>query len=292
MNFEAARLAPVASVAKWKGRSWPKWSGKRVSTRVRTSSVTASGSWRMGRGMKRSGSAGLRFSCVEVPAAAGGVVAVHQEAGLAAHLAIEPFHPQFLAPLGPGGEFGAGGDEAVVGERLDGQGAGAERLPEPPFAAFGGDDALRVEFGMAAHEFAADRARRVGIVEAAVGDAPAVGFERGGEFAHGGEEEGDLLDVVSDVVRLVGDLGHDDDVAGFFACAQGGEGRRELVAQDEDQARAHHGIASPSQAKKPPVSAGVRPSMTASRLAAASSGETVGWRPAYLAVRSVRTVPG
>ena len=61
---------------------------------------------------------GLAVLRIEVPAAAGGRVAVHQQPGAPAHLAIEILHPELLASLGPPREVGGRAQEALVGEDL------------------------------------------------------------------------------------------------------------------------------------------------------------------------------
>mgnify|MGYP000482235554 CR=1 FL=1 len=59
---------------------------------------------------------------VELPASR--LVAVHQQPGLAAHLAVEILHPQFLAALRPGRELIARAEETVVLTGLDRHGQG------------------------------------------------------------------------------------------------------------------------------------------------------------------------
>ena len=54
-----------------------------------------------------------------VPLPAGWIIAVHQQAGLAAHLAVEIFHTELFAAIRPGGELVLGAQEPAVGENLD-----------------------------------------------------------------------------------------------------------------------------------------------------------------------------
>src|SRR5210317_471829 len=65
----------------------------------------------------------------------------------------------------------------------------------------------------------------------------------------------------------------------------------QLIAKDRDNA-AYHWTVSPRQSKNWPLCSGPRDSITRIKFAAASLAGTVGWRPAYFAVKSVATVPG
>ena len=63
---------------------------------------------------------GLTVLGVEIPRPAHRIVAFHQEAGLLTHLAIEIFHAQLLAPVGPARKFIERGDKTIIltnGER-------------------------------------------------------------------------------------------------------------------------------------------------------------------------------
>ena len=59
-----------------------------------------------------------RFAVVMVviPLAALGLVAIHQKARLAAHIAVEIFHPQLFAPFGPSREIRMRRDKPVIGQ--------------------------------------------------------------------------------------------------------------------------------------------------------------------------------
>ena len=56
-------------------------------------------------GHEQVGRRGLAVLRVEIPAAADGFVAVHQQSRAPAHLAVEIFHAQRFAPLAPAGEI-------------------------------------------------------------------------------------------------------------------------------------------------------------------------------------------
>jgi hypothetical protein len=137
MKCASARRACPRSVANQKGRSVPKLSPKRASTRVQHlldrfvgGELHRPAEIHLVRGR-------LAVVVVVVPLAALGLVAVHQEAGLAPHLAVEPLHPQFLAPLGPGLELGVRTQEPVIGELVDGDRAVLERGDQAKLSGFG-----------------------------------------------------------------------------------------------------------------------------------------------------------
>jgi hypothetical protein len=187
----------------------------------------------------------LAVLVVVVPLAARGLVPLHQEAGLPPHLAVEPLHPEFLAPLGPGLELGMGAEETVVGEEVDGQQALFECSDQAELAGFGRQD-LGCSRGLGcAQKLAHDGARVLRIVEPGVADAPSRRLQPRRELAHRCEDEGDLLGVVGHVGRLGHDLGNDDRIGGAVGLAQRRDLLRELVAEDEDKA-AHHGISRPA----------------------------------------------
>ena len=56
---------------------------------------------------------------IEIPLAADRLVAVHQQAGLAAHVAVEILHAQLLAARRPGLERRRRTQEAIVGQDVD-----------------------------------------------------------------------------------------------------------------------------------------------------------------------------
>jgi hypothetical protein len=63
---------------------------------------------------------GLAVVMIEVPLTTSGLVTVHQQARLAAHIAVEIFHAQLFAALRPRGKIINATDEARVGQDLDG----------------------------------------------------------------------------------------------------------------------------------------------------------------------------
>ena len=188
---------------------------------------------------------GFAVVVVVVPLVAGGLVAVHHQAGLASHLAIEILHPQRLAPLGPVLEILVGGDEAVVLKLRDLERRVVQSGDQPPFAGFCRQHLPRTVLVGAAQELTGDAAGVVGVVELGIGDVPAVVPEAAGELAHGGENQGDLLGMVADIGRLVRDLGHDDHVPVLVRLAERGDGFGQLVAQDQDES-GHQGISFPA----------------------------------------------
>jgi hypothetical protein len=143
MKCASARRACPRSVANQKGRRCRNCSPKRASTRSSTSSTVSSGVNCIGPPKVDVIRGGLAVVVVVVPLAALGLVAVHQEAGLAPHLAVEPLHPQFLAPLGPGLEFGMRTQEAVVGELVHGIGQSSSAAIRRNSPGFGGQHLRR-----------------------------------------------------------------------------------------------------------------------------------------------------
>ena len=218
---------------------------------------------------------GLAVVVVIVPLPALGLVAVHQKARLAPHLAVEILHPQRLAALGPVFEFLQRRDEARVLQLPHLQRHLVQQLDQPPFPGPGADDLLRPALFGPAQKLSGDRPGIAGIVELGITHVPAGLAQTCRELAHGGEDQRDLLGVMLHVAGLVRDLRHHHDVLGLVGLLQRRQLLRQLVAQHEHQP-AHHGTALPCQSKNPPLSAGVSRSITDSRLAAASSAVTVG----------------
>jgi hypothetical protein len=128
---------------------------------------------------------------------------------------------------------------------VDGDRTLLQRGDQAEFSGFGRQHLRRAGLIRAAQKFPGDGARIVGIVETGVADAPALGLQRSGELAHGGEEEGDLLGVVGDVGRLVHHLRHDDRIAALVGLPQSRDLGGELIAEDEDKT-AHQGISRPA----------------------------------------------
>ena len=178
---------------------------------------------------------------VEVPAVAGGLVAVHQQAGLAPDHAVEMLHDEAAAARGPGLELLTRDDEAVVGEQVhrhaESRGPVLHLVPQPPFARLGHGDAVRAGVAQRVGHGGAQVGGGVGVVDAAIGDAPARRPQFGSEVAHRGKDQHQFLLVVVGVARLGRDLGHQHRVARRIGVAQGRDPRRQLVAEDQDQAR-------------------------------------------------------
>ena len=110
---------------------------------------------------------------IVVPLATFGGVAIHQQAGLAAHVAVEILHPQRLAALGPSVEFILRADEPGVRFHRQLERHVFERLDQAPFAGLGGDDLRRAGVFGAAEQFAGDRTCVFSVVELRVAHIPA-----------------------------------------------------------------------------------------------------------------------
>ena len=172
-------------------------------------------------------------------------VILHQQSGLAPHLAIEELHPQFLAVVRPGIELGLRADEAVVAQDLDFTGELVRPLlhvlPHAPLACLDHADEARVVPFDRTCEFAGEAPRIVGIVELRVIDRPPRIAQFLREMAHSGENQRDLLLVVADIGRLVPHLHHEDDAIVLGAPAQAGKVAGQLVAENGDENGAGHG---------------------------------------------------
>ena len=185
---------------------------------------------------------------VEVPLTALGLaVRVHQQPGLAAHVAVEEFHHQFVARLRPGLELEDTANEAVVGQHVDGKAErprpAIDRGLDPPFARFDDADAARAMPRHRSSHFAGEAAAIVRVVESDVIDRPSGSAKLGGEMAHRRQDERDLPLVVANVNGLVVDLHHQHHRVGRIDSAQRGEAMRQLVAEDWDE-ESHGGVSS------------------------------------------------
>ena len=183
------------------------------------------------------------------------------------------------------------GKKAVVGQQMHLQRGVFQLVDQAPLPRLCRQHLACPRLRCATQQFPHDRTRVIRIVQLRIDDFPAVLFQRMGKLAHRGKDQGDLLGVMPDISRLVRDLGHHDGIARLIRLRQGAERFCQLVAQNQHQAP-YHGTGFPAQSKNWPVSAGVSPSITASRFSAASDGATAGWRARYFAVKAVLTVPG
>ena len=90
--------------------------------------------------------------------------------------------------------------------------------------------------GLPALQFAGDGAAVIRVVEADVLDPVAFIAQRLGKVAHGAEDQGDFLRMMSDVGRFLHDLDHQQQVVLGIEWLQGGQVERQLVAEDQEQA--------------------------------------------------------
>ena len=156
---------------------------------------------------------GLAVVMVEIPLAAFRLLAVHQQPGLAAHLAVEILHAQRLAPLSPAIELGMAGDETVVGEDLNIQGRikRLQALQHAPLAGFGHADMGGTMPLGSAEQFARKAAAIAGTIQPNIIDLPAGQTQLFGEMAHCGKEESNLLFMMANIACLTHNLGHQHD---------------------------------------------------------------------------------
>ena len=87
---------------------------------------------------KRHGICSFPIIVVIIPLPSDRIIAVHQQPGQAAHVAVKIFHPQLFAPRGPALEQRVRGNETVVGAGLHRNRAFGQGRDQPPFARFGG----------------------------------------------------------------------------------------------------------------------------------------------------------
>jgi len=133
----------------------------------------------------------LAVLSVEVPATAFGIGALHQQARLAAHLAIEILHPQLALISRPSSKTGMRTDEAPVLADIDGQSAGRgerrEGFGQPDLARLGDHDAGIGVVGQGAVKFADDGLRVARGVDADIANGCAARRQPFRVGAHGGE---------------------------------------------------------------------------------------------------------
>ena len=163
---------------------------------------------------------GLAVVVVEIPFAPCGIVALHQQAGLAAHLAVEILHPQRLAPLGPIFEPFTAGDETVIRQEACRDRRMGQLVDQTPFPRLGRDYFARAGLLRPAEQLADERACVFGVIQPGIAQAPAVILQLAGKFAHCGEDKRDFLGVVTDIFRLLRDFGHDHHIARLVGLAQ------------------------------------------------------------------------
>ena len=182
---------------------------------------------------------GLAVFLVEIPLAALGLVALHQQPRLAAHLAIEELHAIGFSLVSPTGETAPRAEEAVVLADLQWEtklrGPFAHHLRHPPFAGLRGHEGVRLMRGDGAGEFAGEETRIGGVVKPHIMHADAFAFQFLGEMAHGREDQDDLLLVVRGIGRLLRDLGHEHDVLRGVEAIERAQFARELIAEHQTQ---------------------------------------------------------
>ncbi len=181
----------------------------------------------------------LAVLLVEVPDAALGLIPVHQQAGLAAHLAVEMLHDEFVPALRPGLEIEDRAEEAVVLDDLHRQPEpmppALDRLLHAPLAGLDDADPLGLVPADGPLDLAVEAAAVAALAKRDVIDRPAIPFEFGGEVPHRRQDQRDLRLVMSDVGRLLGDLHHQHHRILLRDITERGEIMVTLVAEDGDQ---------------------------------------------------------
>ena len=182
----------------------------------------------------RPGSPGAKARAVrrvEVEGASRGALALHQEAGLPPHLAVEELHPELPAPLRPLPELRGRAQEVPVGQDLETRDGREQFLLHPPLARLDDDDPLGAEPVHGLRELGPEG--RLGELD--VRDVAAVGAEIVAEVAHRREEERDARLVRPDLLALRGDLRHEDPVAFRVEAVERRRRGVELVPEDDDE---------------------------------------------------------
>ena len=174
---------------------------------------------------------------VIVPAPALRLIAVHQDARRAAHVAIEELHAQLRLARGPAAKTVVAADEAAILANLDRQPRpfrkGGQMLGQPPLAAFGHHHRFISAVVQRPGQFAGDRAAVVRIVDAHIAHIDAPPLQPLGVIAYGGEDQGQLLLVMPDIGRLVANLGHQNRVDVRVQILQRRQVVRQLIAQHQ-----------------------------------------------------------
>ena len=177
---------------------------------------------------------------IEIPVAARRLaVGLHQDVVLAAHLAVEELHAEFLLLAGPTREFLARGQEPAVGQQFQRdadvvqQRSGAiQRFHHFLLTSFRGDHACRVMLQR--------RCRNaVGVaLRPAVVHAIACRDQRVGKVSHGGENQHQLLPMPWHGRALVHRLDEADDEGVVRRARQLRDGARAFPGRDEHERRA------------------------------------------------------
>ena len=140
-----------------------------------------------------------RFAIISViiPLPAQRLTTIHQPACSPAHLTIEVFDAELLAPRRPAREVGGRAEEARVGQYVDGQreppGPRGLHLADPPLARLGDDHPLRLVAGDRLAQLRGEGAAVALRIQGHILDPPAEPAQLGREVAHRREQEGDLL---------------------------------------------------------------------------------------------------
>jgi hypothetical protein len=169
---------------------------------------------------------------VEVPFAALRLVAVHEQAGLAAHVAVEELHAQLTPPFGPLPEGGMGAEKARVFQHVDVR----KFLLQAPFAGFRHDHAGDAVTGAGAGDFALQAVAVGGIIERDIIHRPAFGAQAFGKVAHGGKAEDQLLAVMAHIGGFGHHLRHQHHAAGLVGSEEARQRQTELVTEDRNKA--------------------------------------------------------
>ena len=178
---------------------------------------------------------GLAVVGVEVPLAAGGLVAVHQHAMALAHLAVEVLHAQLAPSLGVQGERLTAAQEVTVLAELDRHAglrrSGGQGLAHAPLARLGQHDALGRPLAQRGEQGVGQRA----LVVLQVGQRHAARAQRGRVVAHRAQEDGDALLSRPHVRGFLAGLAHPRQIAHRIEAVEGTGVFVQLVAEDDDQ---------------------------------------------------------
>jgi hypothetical protein len=163
---------------------------------------------------------------VEVPRAADGLLAVHQNAHTLAHLAVEKLQAQLLARGGVLAELVERDQEVAVGAHLQRHAEFAcglqQALLHAVLAWLDDDEFLGLVGADGASEFGRETAAVVGVVQRVVVYGVALLAQPVAEVAHRAQENRNPRLVAPHMGRLFGDFRHPDGVAGGVKPVQRG----------------------------------------------------------------------
>ena len=176
------------------------------------------------------GLGGFAVLCVKIPLPTFGRIAVHEQAGLAAHIAIKILHAQLLAVLGPVFKFAMRAQKPVVGQdchrNIKTVGPAIEHGLYAPFARLSHAQCRDFVPLNCARDFAGKATAVFGLGQFYVIDGPTCAAQIICMVAHGGQNIRHFGFMVRHIFGFFVHLRHQDDACFFVLPSQ----RRQAVA--------------------------------------------------------------